>query len=115
MSESILNDKVNGYEVSTIRTDSGGAPRSYMLGIPGFGFSSADYGDLNAWPFETMVFKVGSRIGLYHEPYATREEAESGHARILAAVKSETLVFGTGVTGPQGTPLLTPEEWNAKQ
>jgi hypothetical protein len=108
MSERLLNDKVNGYEVSTVRTDAGGAPRSYAM----FGFfSSADYEDINAWPFETMVFKVGTRRGLYHEPYASEESAREGHARVLASVAEGTLEFGTTVTGDQGTPLITPDEW----
>ena len=107
----LLNDKTDdGYEVSTVRTDSGGADRSYVA----FGlFSSADYDDLNAWPFETMVFKVGSRVGLYHEPYADEISAREGHSRILESVKSGTLEFGKGVQGPSGTPTITPEEWAA--
>lgn len=108
MAERYLNDEVNGYEVSTVRTDAGGAPRSY--GMFGF-FSSADYDDINAWPFETMVFKVGTRKGLYHEPYASEDAARAGHERIRSAVEAGTLEFGTTVTGEQGLPLITPEQW----
>ena len=110
MAETLLNDKVNGYEISTIRTDSGGAARSYAMG--GF-FSSADFDDINAWPFETMVFKVGSRTGLYHEPYADEVAATAGHQRVVESVAANTLEFGKGVTAPFGTPSLTPEEWQA--
>lgn len=112
MAESLLNDKVNGYEVSTIRTDAGGAPRSY--GMFGF-FSSADFEDLTTWPYETMVFKVGSRKGLYHEPYADEAAAREGHDRVLAAVTGGTLEFGTTVQGSGGIPLITPAEWNQRQ
>lgn len=112
MSERLLNDEVNGYEVSTIRTDAGGGAVSYgMFGM----FSSADYEDINAWPFETMVFKTGSRRGLYHEPYAGEDEARLGHERIRAAVEAETLEFGTTVVGPSGTPRITPDEWRTQQ
>lgn len=112
MSERFLNDKVNGYEVSTVRTDAGGAAPSYsILGM----FSSADYEDINTWPFETMVFKVGTRKGLYHEPYADEESARMGHARIFEAVRTDILEFGTTVTGPSGTPLITPDEWKARE
>lgn len=112
MSERLLNDKVNGYEVSTVRTDAGGAPRSYgMFGL----FSSADYEDINTWPFETMVFKVGTRKGEYHEPYNSEADARAGHARILEQVTAGTLEFGTTVQGEQGLPLITPDEWRAKQ
>lgn len=109
MSESLLNNKAGGYEVSTIRTDAGGGARSYG----GFA-SSADYEDLNAWPFETMVLKVGSRKGLYHEAYADEESARAGHARVLVAVENQTLVWGQGVQGQNGTPTLTPEDWSAQ-
>lgn len=112
MAETLLNDKVNGYEVSTICTDSGGAAPSYGP----FGFiSSSDYDDLNSWPFETMVFKVGTRKGLYHEPYADENAATVGHARILEAVTAGILEFGTTVQGVQGLPLTTPDEWRARQ
>lgn len=112
MSETLLNDKTETYEVSTIRTDSGGAPRSTSM----FGFfTSADYDDLNAWPFETMVFKRGSRVGLYHEPYASEDAAREGHARILTAVESDSLEWGKGVQGSAGTPTLSAEEWREAQ
>jgi hypothetical protein len=94
MAETLLNDHVEGYEVSTIRTDAGGAKPSYGLG--GF-FSSLDHESLTTWPFETMVFKVGS--------------ANAGHVRILNAVKDGSLEFGKGVEGSQGVPTLTPEQW----
>lgn len=58
-----------------------------------------------------MVFKVGTRKGLYHEPYANEDAAVAGHARILAAVTAGTLEFGTTVQGEQGLPLITPDEW----
>jgi hypothetical protein len=108
MAETLLNDHVEGYEVSTIRTDAGGAKPSYGLG--GF-FSSLDHESLTTWPFETMVFKVGSRKGLYHEAYANEEAANDGHVRILNAVKDGSLEFGKGVEGSQGVPTLTPEQW----
>lgn len=112
MAEALLNDKSNGYEVSTIRTDAGGAAPSFAL----FGFlSPADYDTLTAWPFETMVFAVGTRKGLYHEAYADEQAARLGHVRVLEAVNAGTLEFGLGVEGPQGTPTLTPEEWNARE
>jgi hypothetical protein len=111
MSERFLNDKVNGYEISTVRTDAGGAaPSSILFGL----LSSADYEDCNAWPFETMVFKVGSRKGLYHEPYDNEQAARQGHTRILGAVTAGTLEFGTTVQGEQGLPLITPEQWRAR-
>ena len=110
MAETLLNDEINGYEVSTVRTDAGGGARSFAL----FGFlSSSDYDDLNAWPFETMVFPVGTRKGVYHEPHANERAAKEGHVRILAAVAAGTLEFGTTVQGPQGIPRITPDEWRA--
>lgn len=113
MSERLLNDKINGYEVSTVRTDAGGAAPSYFLGLAFF--SSEGVEDLNTWPFETMVFKVGTRKGEYHEPYSSEDDARAGHARILKQVAAGTLEFGTTVQGEQGVPLITPDEWRAKQ
>lgn len=111
MSETLLFNTIGEYEVSTIRTDAGGAAPSYaLLGI----FCSSDYEDLTTWPFETMVFPSGSRKGLYHEPYSDEESARAGHARIVKAVDEGTLEFGSTVEGPNGTPRITPDEWRAK-
>lgn len=111
MERQLLLDTVNDYEVSTVRTDAGGATPSRPMF--GFGFSSADYDTLNAWPFETMVFKDGNRKGLYHQPWATEEAARVGHEYIKKAVADGSLEFGKGVQGPSGTPSMTPEEWEA--
>lgn len=62
-----------------------------------------------------LPFRVGSRKGVYHEPYADEKSAADGHVRILAAVTDGSLQFGTTVQGEQGLPLITPEEWFARQ
>lgn len=111
MSEQLLNTKLRGYEVSTIRTDAGGGKKSSIWWSP---FTSADYPSLNTWPFETMVFKAGDRKGLYHEPYADEAAALSGHERIVAAVEADSLAWGQGVHGRKGNPSITPEEWNSR-
>lgn len=112
MERQILRDFVGGMEISTTRTDAGGAtPYRPVFSI----FSSSDYDDLNAWPFETMVFREGSRVGLYHEPYSTEQAARDGHARVVESVSSGTISIGYGVQGSQGTPSLTPEQWEESQ
>lgn len=64
----------------------------------------------NAWPFETMIAKPGwSFFGLYHAPYATEEEARSGHTRMVKTV-IRGLEFGGGVN-EKGEPSITSEEW----
>lgn len=104
-------DKVEGpqgkWEVSTIRTDAGGAPPRQPLGSP---FSTADYTDETPWPFETIVFKGGSR-GYYHRAYNTKAAALEGHREITTAIEAGTLDIGAGVRGVFGVPSLTPEDW----
>lgn len=112
MSETLFNDLSGEYEVSTIRTDAGGAAPSHFLGLAFF--SSEMFKDENPWPFETMVFRAKSRKGLYHEPYATKEEAEAGHTRILSALNSGILELGKGVEGEFGNPSLTAEQWRER-
>src|ERR1035441_6460064 len=48
--------------------------------------SEITYGSGDAWPYETMVFEDESSIGLYHAPYATKEEARKGHAEVSRAI-----------------------------
>lgn len=117
MSEQLLKDTVTGpqgtFEVSTIRTDAGGAEPTAAFGMPFF--SSADFVDVTPWPFETMVFMPGSRKGLYHEPHATLKQAKDGHAYALSQIQAGLLTIGAGVQGPFGNPSITADEWNDRQ
>jgi hypothetical protein len=112
MSERIKFDQVSGpqgdFEVSTIRTDAGGAMASSCFGAP---FSTADYVNETPWPFETMVFHPNSSRGLYHEPHRTKQQAEEGHRYAVSLIKSGTLTLGAGVRGDFGVPAMTPQEW----
>lgn len=116
MSERLLLEMVTSaldgkqYEISTIRTDAGGAERSSA-----FIFNSSMFEDINAWPFETMVFHAGSREGLYHEAHADERTARERHARIADTVRRGLELPGDTVVPPFGTPRLTPEQWRAKQ
>lgn len=111
MERQIKHEEAEGpqgkWQVSTIRTDAGGAPVRKSLGSP---FSSADFVDETPWPFETMVFKGGA-FGHHHRAYKSREDALVGHDEIVAAIKVGTLDIGMGIRGPFGAPSLTPEEW----
>lgn len=116
----IAYDDVEGplgkFTVSTIRTVAGGGDNeSYSpFGISFFAVKPSDFENYMAWPFETMVFPIDSRRGLYHAPYATEEEARRGHALMVGTIKSGA-EFGGGVTeDSRGTPTLTPEEWKAR-
>jgi hypothetical protein len=75
-------------------------------------FTDADFESYTTWPFETMVFPKGSRRGLYHAPYATRQEAVAGHQLMVETIK-KNLEFGGGVN-ESGNPLITPEEWRSR-
>jgi|SRR5579863_4343594 len=96
------------YEVSTIRTLAGGSPDTKDGWSP---FSMADFADFTAWPFETMVFLKDNRKGLYHEAHATEEDAKTGHARVVDMVRRGLEFPGETVSGPDGNPTLTPEQW----
>lgn len=104
--ETVQNPDGESFDVSTIRTLTGGSTNaSDPLG------SMSDYENYSAWPFETMVFRsAGNRIGLYHAPYGTEKEAREGHALMVKTVR-EGLEFGGGVEGPNGEPSITPDEW----
>ena len=99
------------YDVSTIRTFAGGAPARQPLGSP---FSTADFEGETPWPFETMVFRSGSRKGLHHSPHASEEAAIGAHARMVEAVRSGA-DFEGGVQGKYGTPALSAEEWRKRR
>lgn len=101
----VRDPKGDPFLISTIRTVAGGGVDA------SFGpFSVSDYVGETPWPFETMVFREGSRKGLYHAAYATEAEALAGHAQMIDTIK-RGLEFGGGVKGPFGLPSLTPEEW----
>jgi hypothetical protein len=75
--------------------------------------SEITYGSGDAWPYETMVFEDESSIGLYHAPYATKEEARKGHAEVSRAIRLGS-EWGGGVDSPYGTPSTTPEQWRTR-
>src|SRR6266478_2377207 len=110
MSNQICFNKIIGpqgeFNVSTIRLAAGGAPDEPSLSP----FKLSDYQDENPWPFETLVFGPSSK-GLYHQAYVTLEEAKLGHVEVMELCRSGTLEIGKGVSGPFGTPSLTPEQW----
>lgn len=59
----------------------------------------------------SQVCYCRSSKGLYHAPYATKDEAIAGHALMVETIK-RGLEFGGGVTEDAfGTPTITPEEW----
>ena len=107
-----LQTRVSGpqgdFEVSTVQTFAGGAADSRPTLSP---FSLSDYADENPWPFETMVFRLGSSRGLYHEPHASEMQARDGHTYAVSLIKAGTLIEGTGVRGDFGVPSITPDEW----
>lgn len=119
MKRQIKREKVEGpqgrWNVSTIRTDVGGADeyRPSAMGVSGMvtsPLSSRDYIDDTPWPFETMVFKGGA-FGHYHRAYKSLRDAIAGHNEIVAAIEQGTLEVGAGIRGPFGAPSLTPEDW----
>jgi hypothetical protein len=114
VSEQIADNVVTGplgkFRVSTIKTIAGGAPRSYAGPSP---FTEADFLNETPWSFETMIFRDGSGRGLYHAPYATKEEAIAGHALMVKTIEVGA-EFGGGVEGPFGTPSTTPEQWHER-
>lgn len=115
MGQKIAYDEVENpegrFDISTIRTFAGGADDYQLSGCP---FSDADYADRTPWPFETVVFRRQSSKGLYHQAYATKEEARAGHGWIVATVRAGLELPGVTVEGPFGNPTLTVAEWNAR-
>lgn len=102
----ILNDIANDpagkkFEVSTIACQNHESPMAIW------------FEDLNIWPFETMVFAENTRVGLYHAPYATEQEARDGHSLIIEAIRLGSEWPG-GVEGAHGTPSIKPEEWRSR-
>lgn len=115
MGDQILRDDAIGpqgtFDVSTIRTLSGGAPDRPLM--PGLGLLfDSTYADETPWPYETVVFQSGIK-GHYHEAYKSESAARKGHRRIVAQIKDGTLPVGKGVDTIYGNPTLTPEEFEA--
>jgi hypothetical protein len=115
LSEQIGYDVVTGplgtFSISTIRTFSGGGGSNRLAAMPFL--EEADYANETPWPFETLIWRGGGGPGLYHAPYATKDEARKGHALMIETVKLGT-EFGGGVQGPFGNPSTTPEQWKAR-
>lgn len=108
----VTNPSAETLTVSTIRTVAGGAPPSGASWTP---FTTADFDDLNIWPFETMIFHVGSRRGLYHEAHETEAEAIERHAAIVGMIEAGLEFPGVTVTqDAEGTPTLTREQWEQR-
>lgn len=67
--------------------------------------------DETPWPFETMVFPEPGGRGLYHEAYDSKDQALTGHERIVELVRGGGELPASTVRGEFGVPSLTPEEW----